>query len=159
MEQEHESELKITSHPIQEGANVADHAYLEPKKLTMKVKMSDCATDIVPGQFVGHYTRSVSAYNLLLELQASRIPLAVHTRLKRYDNMLIQSVSASDDYMTRFGLECTVVLQEILVAKTQNVKVSKRKHTTGKTEAGVVSVKEVDKSVAFQIKEATGKLK
>ncbi len=60
IDHEHQDDLEITSHPVQNGANVADHAYLKPATLTMHIKMSDVLTDIVPGQFVKDYTRSVS---------------------------------------------------------------------------------------------------
>ena len=154
MEVEHQSDLKITSHPIQAGANVSDHAYVEPTVLTMKVRMSDVMSDIVPGKFNTHYTRSVSAYNLLLELQASRVPISVRTRLKNYENMLIKSVIAPDDYTTLYGLDCTVTFQQIIVAQTKTVKVSKRMQTTGSTDNGVVAVTKPNQSVLKQLAES-----
>lgn len=147
VDMEHQSDLKITSHPVQQGANVADHAYLEAKTLTMRIKMSDAVPSIVSGQFSQCYTRSVSAYRILLELQASRIPFRVHTRLQAYDNMLIKSIVAPDDVNTLYGLECTVTMQELLVAQVQTVKVSKRMQTTGSTDNGVVAVQQVDQSI------------
>jgi len=79
---DHTSKLTITSHPVEEGANIADHAYLEPQTITMEIGMSDACVSYVAGQFQQKYTRSVSAYDTLLKLQAERKPLTVHTRLK-----------------------------------------------------------------------------
>lgn len=150
MDTEHNSEMKITTHPVQQGANVADHAYLEPKTLTMRIKMSDAVESIVSSQFTKAYTKSVSAYRVLLELQASRIPFRVHTRLQAYDNMLIKSIVAPDDVNTIYGLECTVTMQELLVAQVQTVKVSKRMQTTSSTDNGVVAVQQADKSILYK---------
>jgi hypothetical protein len=54
--------------------------------------------------------------------------------------MLIQALSAKEEESSMEGLECTVTLQEIIVARTQTVKVSKRMQTTGETEGGVTTV-------------------
>lgn len=157
MDMEHQSDLKITTHPVQLGANVADHAYLEPKKLTMHIKMSDAVASIVPGQFTAGYTRSVSAFLILQELQASRVPFRVHTRLRAYENMLIESLVAPDDVNSLYGLECTVTMKEILVATTQTVKVSKRMQTTGRSDGGVVAVQKVeDESTAYRLNKIAG---
>ena len=58
---DHNSRLKITDHPVEEGANIADHAYVEPQSLTMEVGMSDVCNSLIEGQFQQKYTRSVSA--------------------------------------------------------------------------------------------------
>lgn len=151
LDMEHTSEMKITTHPVQQGANVADHAYLEPKTLRMRIKMSDAVASVIPSQFTMAYTKSVSAYRVLLELQASRIPFRVHTRLQAYENMLIKSIVAPDDVNTIYGMECTVTMQELLVAQVQTVKVSKRMQTTGSTDGGVVAVKKPDASILSQL--------
>lgn len=134
---DHTSKLTITSHPVEEGANIADHAYLEPQTITMEIGMSDTCVSYIAGQFQQKYTRSVSAYDTLLKLQAERKPLTVHTRLKTYYNMLIENITAPDDYTTLFGLRVTVTLTEIITAKTQTVvienKTSAEPQKTGTT--------------------------
>lgn len=145
---EHRSDLKITSHPVQLGASVSDHAYMEPVEVTMTVRMSDCNEDIVLNQFASNdngatYTteRNQNAFAILQGLQRSRVPMMVNTRLRRYENMLIKSISAQDDGDRLFGLEATVTLQEVIVAQAETVKtvVSKRQQTTDSTDSGVDS--------------------
>ena len=125
-----EETLTITSHPVQNGANISDHAYREPTRITMDIKMSDVMASRVPGQFTGAYTKSVSAYRRLLDLQRSRIPCAVLTRLGSYKNMLIEAISAPDDPDMLHGLTCSVTLREVLVANVAVAKVSARQWTT-----------------------------
>jgi hypothetical protein len=133
---EHNSTLKITSHPIQLRSNISDHAYIEPNTLTMDIMMSDVATSAIFNQFSDGSSRSVSAYNLLLTLQSNRQPLQIHTRLKTYQNMLIEQITAPDDVKTLYGLKATVRFKEIFVANVSQVKVSKQTQVTGKTNKG-----------------------
>ena len=121
----------FTSHPVQSGANISDHAYREPTRITMEIIMSDVMACRQPGQFNSFFDKSVSAYRRLLDLQRSRIPVSVTTRLGTYKNMLIESVSAPDDVNTRDGLRCSVSMREVLVAKLGVTKVSARAWTTG----------------------------
>ncbi len=140
---DHSSKLKITEHPVEEGANIADHAYVEPQSLTMEIGMSDVCTSYVDGQFNQSYTRSVSAFDTLKTLQEKREPLTVHTRLKTYENMLIETITVPDDYMTLNGLRATIGLREIIVAKVKTVampnRTSAKPQKTGETKKGTVT--------------------
>ncbi|UUZ93234.1 hypothetical protein LJK87_50080 [Paenibacillus sp. P25] len=78
---EHSSKLTITDHPVQTGAAISDHAFLQPRSLSMEIGMSDVATSFIPGQFDGDWSRSVAAYKVILELQRLRIPVQILTRL------------------------------------------------------------------------------
>lgn len=158
MSTETEEQLTITSHPVQSGANISDHAYREPTRITMEIVMSDVMACRQPGQFNSFFDKSVSAYRRLLDLQRSRIPVSVHTRLGTYQNMLIETISAPDDASTRDGLRCTVTLREVLVAKVGVTKVSAREWTTGTgTNAGEVVARETPTSGARQIEIMAGK--
>lgn len=136
--EEHTSTLKMTEHPVQTGANIVDHAYMEPAQLTIEIGMSDAMESIIKDQFKGRYTKSVSAYQVLLDLQKARLPLQVQTRLTLYKNMLIESIDAPDDYKTQFGLRCTVTMKEIFVVEVTKTTVSARSQTTGSTSKGAV---------------------
>jgi hypothetical protein len=133
---DHTTKLKITEHPVQVGAAITDHAYMEPNRLTIEVGMSDAATSFLPGQFSGGWSRSVTAYKALLELQKQRIPVQVLTRLALYKNMLIETITVPDDARTLYGLKATVTLREIIVAEVQTVKISARAQVTDTTKRG-----------------------
>ena len=120
---DHSSTLKITEHPVQSGASITDHAFLEPKILTMEIGMSDAESSFIPGQFTQSWSRSASAFEVLRELQAQRIPVQILTRLGLYKNMLVETISAPDDFMTLFSLKVTVTFKEIIVATVQTVQV------------------------------------
>lgn len=137
--EEHTSTIKMTEHPVQTGANVVDHAYVEPAQLVMEIGMSDSMDSLVKNQYNGKFeTKSVNAYQILLELQKSRLPFQVHTRLNLYKNMLIEEISAPDDYKTKNGLRCTITLKEIFVVEVSTTTVSARVHSTDSTNRGAV---------------------
>ncbi|UUZ80632.1 hypothetical protein LJK88_20505 [Paenibacillus sp. P26] len=123
---EHSSKLTITDHPVQTGAAISDHAFLQPRSLSMEIGMSDVATSFIPGQFDGDWSRSVAAYKVILELQRLRIPVQILTRLGLLENMLIESITAPDDYTTLNGLKVQVTFRQIMVATVKTVKVSSR---------------------------------
>lgn len=149
---EHTTSLTITDHPVETGAAISDHAYVNPAQLVMDVGMTDVAQDIVSGQFGGGWSRSVTAYRLLVQLQQSRIPFQVLTRLNLYSNMLVETISAPDDNTTRYGLKATVTMKEIFVATVQTVKISARPQVTDATAMGQVQPVPVDPgSIAYQM--------
>lgn len=148
------SSIKITDHPVQNGSNIVDHSYVQPTVLTMDIGVSDSMGSIIDGQFAGWYTKSVSAYQLLLELQQSRLPLEVHTRLNHYYNMLIEQITAPDDYKTLHGLKCSVQMKEIFVVDVGTTTVSAREQTTGSSQGGTAQVTEDNGSALRQAYDA-----
>lgn len=151
---DHSSKIKMTEHPVEQGAAITDHAYVEPRSLTLEIGMSDVCTSFVDGQFMQKSSRSISAYEALKQLQVSKIPLKVYTRLDVYENMLIETITSPDDYTTMFGLRATIGLREIIVVTTNTVSLPNRTsgapQKTGSTNKGTVQpvqVKEPNKSL------------
>lgn len=136
---EHNSEMRITEHPIQTGANISDHAYQMPARLIFEIGMSDAMATLGPNSWSNAYTKSVSAYQTLLSLMQSRIALNIHTRLYTYSNMLIESIRAPDDYKTQFGGKFTVNFRQIITAQVSLVVSSSRSATTI-TNSGSVNI-------------------
>ena len=96
-----EHSLTVTQHPVQTGANISDHAFVNPIRMTMQIGVSDAMAYRVGADYGGDGgTKSVQAYRLLCKLQELRIPMQVVTRLNTYQNMLIESIDVSDDVYT-----------------------------------------------------------
>lgn len=143
----HERKLTTTSSPVETGAAIVDHAYVEPAKITMKIIVSDVHQSLIPGQFDGGYARHTQAWQLLKQLQNDRIPMYVFTKLDTYENMLITSITADDNADTFECLIADVELTEIPVARVKEVKITKADQTTVNTEMGKVTGYNVDQSV------------
>jgi hypothetical protein len=147
----HTSRLTITEHPVQTGAALTDHAFLQPRELSIEVGMSNVATSFVPGQFSGGYSRSVTAFQVLKDLQALRVPIQVHTRLGLYQNLLVEVLSAPDDYTTLDGLRCTVTFREIIVAQVTTVQISARPAVTDSSNRGTPEPVNPNQSILKQV--------
>jgi hypothetical protein len=147
----HESNLAITEHPVQTGASISDHAYMEAQNVTFEIGMSDVMQDISSTaieSFGGtSSSRSVNAYKVLRKLQSDRIPIDAITRLGIYKNMLIETISAPDDNKTLYGLKATVVLKEIFVVTVTTVKISARPQKSESTNEGDQKVQEANESL------------
>ena len=155
---EHEQRLEATHHPIQTGADINTHAYLQPARLTLYVLMSDavaqygCSTK--PGSgvalFTGSSSKSVSAYQTVLSIQSARQPLTVVTRLRTYTNMIITSVAPREDSKTITGLRMRVEFTQIITAAVSTVPVSARPADTDTNTLGQVSPTPVPSTTSSQ---------
>ena len=119
---EHVQELAITRHPVQiatassaPGGSISDHAYMLPARVTLEIGMSDALDRYNPTDYTSTVSKSVSAYQTLLTVQARRNPLVLLTRLQTYSNMLIQSIRPIEDYKTRHALRAHVIFEQILM--------------------------------------------
>ena len=151
----HTASTTITEHPVETGASISDHSYVNPAALELQIGMSDAAKSVADGQFVSSTTqsRSVTAFLVLEELMKKRLPLQVVTRLKVYKNMLITEINVPDDFLTAYGLKATITFREVLVAVVRTVKISSRPQTTNSTPKGVVEPIAPNKSILKSIGE------
>lgn len=147
----HERKLTITQNPVETGAAIVDHSYVNPSSVTMQIMMSDVHQSIIPGQFSDLTFRHTSAWAVLKQIQESRIPVDVFTKLGYYKNMLIEEISADDTKETFRALSATVKLTEIPVARIKTVKISKASQTTINTKMAEVQVDNVDRSILSRI--------
>lgn len=145
---DHEQSLTKTHHPVQTGASVSSHAYIEPAQLVMYVLMSDVAQQFTASnqasapyvqQWSGNPSKSVSAYQQVLALQSSRVPLTVTTRLRNYSNMLITRVSPHEDSKTITGARFRIEFEQLFVSNIQANPVSARPNDTQSTGLGAVN--------------------
>lgn len=106
--------LQITTHPVQQGANITDHAYVNPVSITVKTVFG--ASDLSLSEI----------YDRLLKLQASRIPIDVVTGRRIYKNMLIKTLSQTITKGNENVLAIDFTLQEIILTSVAIVSVPER---------------------------------
>ncbi len=188
MRTEHVSRVRTTQYPVQTGVTMTDHAIIEPAELTIEIMMNDCHStsftthnpflDTVYDslQLIKWYSnwlplerntstgeRSTRTWMTLKAMQLSRQPMVVETRLQKYENMLIEELSAPDDVKTMNALKATVRLREIVVANVAETQASARVAAYVKTNGGQVAAqtKPVDdtslNALGGLVKKAVGK--
>jgi hypothetical protein len=102
LEEEHTSEIEITGNPIETGSEVNDHAYIMPKRVTLKVADA----------------KGALAYKALVTFQESRVPFTLVTGLDVYRNMLIRRINPTRDSKTSQLFTGSIELQEVIIVST-----------------------------------------
>jgi hypothetical protein len=137
----HASELTVTDNPVETGVVVSDHAYMQPDRLDMDARVSDVSIHGVNGAdpfssteiddfgdvSLSSVSRSQAAWKILTDLQRSAQPFQVQTGLKLYQNMVIISLSGTQDKDTANVLDFHVTLRAIEIVSTQTVTFPPRK--------------------------------
>lgn len=155
LKESHTGSVRITEHPVQSGANISDHAYNLPDRLTIEIFVSDVMDAVISGQFNDAETKSLSAYKVLRKLKEDRQPLSIRTRLHYYENMLIENMTSNDDMNTSASLKCQVAFRQIMTAVISEEIVSAKPYVDVSTNKGKVSATtpSIDQSVLVTIKE------
>lgn len=158
IEEKHRDELVITNHPVQDGANITDHAYKQPSMLSLRYGWSSSGA---------LYSLDLGApsvddvYGMLLNLQASRQPFNVVTGKRNYSNMLIRSLDLVTDRTTENAILVEVLLQQVIIVETQSATLksasvmSMPEKTAPVVNAGVKQPIPVPQSVLYQLSKAT----
>lgn len=128
IEEHHVDTLAITDHPIETGASISDHAYMQPSEITMRVAWSNSnslTNSIVSGSILsGDISDANELYRQLLDLQKSREPFDVVTGKRTYNNMLIKQLSVTTDRDSENALIVTAILRQVNIVQTSSVQLS-----------------------------------
>ena len=137
IEEQHTDDLVITEHPVEQGANISDHAYKRPAEVTIRVGWSNSGLQSLgsivtsaysavtgTGELKLNYIKDV--YAKLLKLQESRIPFDILTGKRSYKNMLFRSLSVTTDQTTENALLVTAVCSQVIMVQTRTVIVPPR---------------------------------
>ena len=108
LEERHTDTMTITDHPVELGAQISDHAYLNPKEI-----------DLVIGWGAGQLTPISQLYQQLLDLQSSAKPFAIMTGKRKYSNMLISSLGVTTNVDLEHALVVHLSCREVIIVKTQ----------------------------------------
>jgi len=117
----HAHSLSTTNYPIETGATLTDHAYLEPYRLTLKAIVSDLAP-LVPGIVsIAANGRPTEALQRARSLLETREPVRVVTLLGVREDMLITGLYPSTSRRTGRALYMDITLEQVIFAETQLV--------------------------------------
>ena len=118
VEETHDDRLQITSHPVESGAEVSDHAYKQNMTIEMRIAFSDSTHHGTRDQYgkpIGQVGGARERYEQLLGLQAAREPFTVATSKRLYRNMLVLGITEVNDARSRYTTPITLRLQEVRI--------------------------------------------
>lgn len=105
--------MVITEHPVEQGAQITDHAYKEPARLRLTLGWSNSNPQ---AGFDPNYVTDM--YEQLLDMQASRELITVITGKREYDNMLMANLRQVTDEKTEYALMAVMDLQQVILVDT-----------------------------------------
>lgn len=114
----HNSELEITSNPVEFGASVTDHFFNKPKSLSVTFAVTN--TPLRNNASFGSKDRVSDARDKLTKLQSSGELLEVDTISGgRYENCLIKSIAWSTDSTNPNSVNFDIELTELVIVRTK----------------------------------------
>ena len=159
-EERHEDSLTITDHPVEQGAVISDHAYLNP--VTVEIKIGFRPMTFLSGvpSRKGMNTAAREAltrgvpylnqvYQNVLALQKNRVLNVIMTGKRLYTNMLIERIACVTDKDTENVLMLTLSCRQVVIVQTQpntlppDSNMTNPKKTGGIVNRGPVSLIEV----------------
>ncbi|MDE1158440.1 MAG: hypothetical protein PW791_09205 [Neorhizobium sp.] len=124
-------QLVITTHPVEQGASISDHAFKMPAQVEMRCAWSDST-----GGYVGY---SKQIYLALQTLQQVRQPFSVFTGKRAYSNMLVQSLEITTNEQNENALFATIGLQEVIIVSTSTTTVANGNQASAAKTAGTAT--------------------
>lgn len=107
LSERHYDTLTITDHPVEIGAQITDHSFLNP-----------VTVDIVIAWGAGLREPLRLIYEKLLKLQSSRQPFDINTGKRKYKSMLIESIEETTDHNTENMLRISLHCRQIIIVST-----------------------------------------
>jgi hypothetical protein len=173
-----EEGIRMTEFPIQTGGNISDNAYVLQNRVTLEIGMSDVHASYYAQQWTGGgsgmmQTKSVAAYTVLTNIKDARQFVTLQTRVKTYQNMLIEKITISDTVATLHGLRAHVTFRQVFTASVAAVSstfiassgtggtsasASARPYATNTTATGTVSPGAPTQSIVNQSQVTTSTL-
>ncbi len=99
----HNFTAQVTAHPVEKGADVADHVRLQPIKVTVSGIVTDTPIGVIGDERGKLGTQiaadvgalpSMDAYDHLYRVWQARQPVTIETSLQVFENMVLDSLSA-----------------------------------------------------------------
>lgn len=126
VEERHSDSITITDSPVETGAPISDHAYINPKEVTIKIGWSP-SSNLINSVLNLSFFKGISSLNELyakmIELMEARQTISVSTGKRIYENMLIQSIEETTNEETENALILVVKLREVIIVSTEETEI------------------------------------
>jgi hypothetical protein len=118
VQEKHVDELEITDNPVEQNADITDHAYKRPVECTIRVGFSNSSLNAE-----GDPNYVIEMYQQFLALQASRQPFDIVTTKRLYSNMLAKRVETVSDKNFTNATIIEVACREVILVYTETTSV------------------------------------
>ncbi|MEA1064301.1 phage baseplate protein [Erwinia sp. HR93] len=152
----HAHKLNVTSLPVERGASISDHAWVEPAAVTMKCGFAGGGSLLNFIDTTGWQIKSglspAETLDSLIALQKSAALIRVVTSKRTYENMLLTSIATSTTKGDEHNLTCDLELKEVVLVESQQKSAAPKTNmtqgvsTSALQNAGMKSVRPVQDS-------------
>lgn len=147
LNENHSSKVRVTSNPVELGADITDHKITEPKELNILGVVSDTPIGIInaTGQIIdnttslfgssssSNVTRSTQAYLAIEQLQQANELIEIQTNIKLYTNMIITNLSLVQDKDSSRIVLMNISLKEIIIVESETIEIGANQLEEGTT--------------------------
>lgn len=139
LSERHAGDVEVTDHPVEQGANIADHARAKPEVITIEGMVTN--SPLIDGSLIdtaAAVTRAGAALDKLRKLKDTGTLVTVFTSIRQYENMVITSLEVPRDVKTGNVLRFTATLKQVRVVQNKtvaiktNLSAAKSKQNLGK---------------------------
>ena len=116
------AEVTVTDHQIETGAQVSDHAYLNPREVELEIGQGTIENLDDPREML----------ESLRKVMEAREPVELYTGKTYYPAMLITSLQVNTDHTTENVLMATIRCREVTIVDTAEVDASQLKEAPKK---------------------------
>lgn len=120
LNEEHTYPAQVTRNPVEDGSQLADNIVILPIELKLTARVSDASMIPLLPSFG---SKSIDAFNALVELQSNKEIIEVATSLRVYQDMFIENITVPRESADGNSLRFEMKISEILIVgreKTTN---------------------------------------
>lgn len=123
LSEDHSFDSEVTEHPVESGADVADHVRARPIVVVLECQVSNTPIGALRDRrtsglgALSTAQTSNQAFTKLLAVRDAREPVSITTALRQYDNMLLESLSVPMDATD--GITFRATFKQVLIVKNE----------------------------------------
>jgi len=113
LNEEHDFNTRVTRNPVEDGSEYSDNVVILPVILNMTARVSDASMiPLVPS----FGSKSIDAYNALVELQLNKELVLIGTGIRTFENMFIERITVPRQSTDGNSIRFEMTLAELLIA-------------------------------------------
>lgn len=123
VEERYTSQSSVTVNPVEFGASISDHRIRLPDKYILSGRVSDLPLrEDTSNQWAegAAETRSKSAWAVLRDLKDEGDPFVIESGLQRYDDMVIQTLTAQQSSLNSTTLDFVAECIQVIIVNTED---------------------------------------
>lgn len=119
--EEHDLEAEVTEFPIEGGGSVTDHVRIKPPSVTIKGIISDTPIGAVADLRGSNMKPSEEGRVVLEAIFAAKEQIELETTLKTYKDMIMESLSFSENGESGEALNFTASFRQVVIETNKRV--------------------------------------